>query len=264
MAVAATASLATRIGTLLEQVGGHVARQLRTFVKAAPDDSDDRVQQLLQQVDLSGLAFIATATQTEARQIAEVAGLDVLAQFGVSNNSALVNQVSQGAVSYAKDRAAYLVGKSLDADGALIDNPKAEYAITEATRDMLRSLISDYLERAAPMPDLASAIEKDFAFSAARAHNIAAYEVGTANSAGALTGLKVARSAGVDIKKYWSVNNLGTCCDECEENEEAGPIPLDEPFPSGDDAPLAHPGCQCVLLSAVASDDDSGDGDGED
>ena len=35
--------------------------------------------------------------------------------------------------------------------------------------------------------------------------------------------------------------------DICQENEAAGPIPIDEPFPSGDMTPPFHPNCRCTL-----------------
>lgn len=41
-------------------------------------------------------------------------------------------------------------------------------------------------------------------------------------------------------------------CEICEENAEASPIPLDEDFPSGDDAPPAHPNCICAVAGARA------------
>jgi len=41
-------------------------------------------------------------------------------------------------------------------------------------------------------------------------------------------------------------------CPECEENADASPIPVDEDFPSGDDAPPAHPNCVCALAGARA------------
>lgn len=41
-------------------------------------------------------------------------------------------------------------------------------------------------------------------------------------------------------------------CAECEENAEASPIPVDDDFPSGDDAPPAHPNCVCAVAGAKA------------
>ena len=39
-------------------------------------------------------------------------------------------------------------------------------------------------------------------------------------------------------------------CEACIENEDAGAIPVDENFPSGDDAPPAHPNCVCAVAGA--------------
>lgn len=49
---------------------------------------------------------------------------------------------------------------------------------------------------------------------------------------------------GKSLYKIW-VDNDG--CDDCMENADQGPIPVDEVFQSGDYAPLAHPNCQCEL-----------------
>jgi hypothetical protein len=39
-------------------------------------------------------------------------------------------------------------------------------------------------------------------------------------------------------------------CEVCIDNADASPIPVDEDFPSGDDAPPAHPNCVCALAGA--------------
>lgn len=45
-------------------------------------------------------------------------------------------------------------------------------------------------------------------------------------------------------------------CEECQGNEDDGPIGLDEVFSSGDDAPPVHPNCTCTTLPVLASDMD--------
>lgn len=45
-------------------------------------------------------------------------------------------------------------------------------------------------------------------------------------------------------------------CEICEENAEEGAIPVDEDFPSGDDAPPAHPNCVCAVAGARAPESD--------
>ncbi|HEY0108969.1 MAG TPA: hypothetical protein VGB67_05020, partial [Fibrella sp.] len=46
---------------------------------------------------------------------------------------------------YAMERAAYLVGKRLGKDGVVVDNPKAEYRVTDKIRDDIRSSIKTSL-----------------------------------------------------------------------------------------------------------------------
>jgi hypothetical protein len=56
------------------------------------------------------------------------------------------------------------------------------------------------------------------------------------------------RRAGVNRVRW--VTRSGHPCPICLENEAAGPRHLGQPFPSGDQAPPAHPNCECVLVSA--------------
>ncbi len=48
------------------------------------------------------------------------------------------------------------------------------------------------------------------------------------------------------VKKAWYTQNENSC-ELCLENEDEGPIPVDEAFPSGDLGPLAHIGCDCLM-----------------
>jgi hypothetical protein len=61
--------------------------------------------------------------------------------------------------------------------------------------------------------------------------------------------------------KEWATG--GDPCDECMANEEQGPIPIDEGFQSGDDAPAAHPRCECALLPVFDAPDEPDSGDEE-
>ncbi len=49
-----------------------------------------------------------------------------------------------------------------------------------------------------------------------------------------------------DMGNSWNniTENIG---DECGDNADASPIPISDNFPSGDDAPPAHPRCRCYL-----------------
>lgn len=58
--------------------------------------------------------------------------------------------------------------------------------------------------------------------------------------------------SGKSVQKQWETN--GDCCDACSDNEDDGPIDVDELFSSGDYAPGAHPGCDCDI--EYVTDDD--------
>ncbi|GAC1314470.1 MAG: hypothetical protein NVSMB12_07750 [Acidimicrobiales bacterium] len=49
----------------------------------------------------------------------------------------------------------------------------------------------------------------------------------------------------------WVVEDLDGPCPDCDDNALAGSISLGEPFPTGQVAPPAHPGCRCVLSRAT-------------
>ena len=53
--------------------------------------------------------------------------------------------------------------------------------------------------------------------------------------------------SGVELVE-WLVNDP---CPECEENNSASPIPINDTFPSGDTEPPAHPNCVCDLSPYV-------------
>ncbi len=170
---------------------------------------------------------------------------------------AMFNQVHTDALAYAKERAAEMVGKRWEG-GLLVDNPNANMAITETTRNKIKELVVRALSPATPEPfDLKTALEEltdevtgSPLFSRARAGLIAQAEVGMAQALGTLNSLRAMQKiTGLVIFKRWSTAHDGKVCHTlCLENAAAGPIPLNEVFPSGDLAPLAHPRCRCSLV----------------
>ena len=80
----------------------------------------------------------------------------------------------------------------------------------------------------------------------------------------------MANSAQLDAMKQMGVTQKSWVtygdnpCPICEGNEEEGPIDIDKSFDSGDDAPEAHPWCQCALDTDVSADDTDNLWDGSD
>ncbi len=58
------------------------------------------------------------------------------------------------------------------------------------------------------------------------------------------------RAAGPGTPWQWMVDNGGLPCADGEDNALGGATPCEEPFPTGDLMPPAHPGCRCILVPA--------------
>ena len=84
-----------------------------------------------------------------------------------------------------------------------------------------------------------------------RAERLARTETIDAYAQGNLEGY---RQSGVVTGKEWLPDE--SACPICQENQEDGVISLDDSFSSGDDAPPAHPNCECAL-QPVTGDDNS-------
>lgn len=159
----------------------------------------------------------------------------------------LFDLVHEDARAYADDRAAELVGRKFVA-GHLVDNPNAEWQITEATRDGLRALIERAYSEGLSPAALKKEIQANYQFSDARAKLIAKTETAKASIQGSLTGWK---RSGVVEGKSSLISGDHDLDDECDENEADGVIPLDAEFSSGDDGPPYHPGCNCALVAEL-------------
>ncbi len=160
-----------------------------------------------------------------------------LAYASIGSDADVFDQVNALAESWAATESSQLVSN-----------------ISETTRSMLQRTIAGGIDAGLTVDEIAALIEDSGAFSAQRARLIAETEVAAANSHGALAGYQAARDSGVSVKKEWLLG--GNPCDACQENADAGAIDLDDEFPSSDDAPPGHPGCQCAL-SPVVEDGDS-------
>lgn len=165
----------------------------------------------------------------------------------------LWKKVSKQVEQMARDRAAELVGKRVQADGTLVDNPNAEWAITETTRDNLHGMVNQAVDEGWTTQQLQHKIIESEDFSSSRALMIARTEKAYAAAHGEH---QAAKDTGFKFKEW---QTAGETCDECEANEEQGRIGIDDAFQSGDDCPPAHPNCRCSAGYYEADDDEEGD-----
>jgi len=153
--------------------------------------------------------------------------------LGITKSSVAVQEA-------ATTQVANLVGKRVDKFGVIVDNPNAKYSVSNTTREEIRRSIQTSLNLGEDQPT-ASARLRNTIKDPKRASKIAATESVNAYQGGLYTYAKQSGAVG----KEWQT--IGGACPLCVGNASAGPIPLNDNFPSGDKAPSAHPWDRCGL-----------------
>ncbi len=183
----------------------------------------------------------------------QVAGLEISGKEIDAFNGALGDAVEFG----AKDVAAQL-GKDL---GSSTESFISEFLkdggfqriaadIDKTTVDRVSTAVADTYGRGGSYADVVKSIKDTFSgFSDYRAELIAQSELNDAYSQGQL---QFARETGAEGKS-WDPD--GEACPICMDNVDDGVIPIDDDFSSGDDAPGAHPGCDCSLEIHAQADE---------
>jgi hypothetical protein len=135
--------------------------------------------------------------------------------------------------------------------------------INETTRTAIQGLVTEGVENGWSYTKTAEELihkYKEFAIGKpqehidGRAHLIAVTETGNAYMEGQFALMDTMAGMGLPMEKAWSTMGDDRVSDECEENESAGWIAFDEPFPSGDMHPLRFPGCRCDMEERMAED----------
>jgi Phage portal protein len=159
----------------------------------------------------------------------------------------MLDKVNSVAADWARRRAAEMVGMRRLADGSLIENPNAKWAITDSTRDKLMIVVRDLFAEDAPtLKDIEARIMDAGIFSDTRASMIARTEISLAQSQG---NLEAWRHGGV-LTVEWQLSSDHDHDDECDENEANSPFDID----SVPDCP-AHPNCDCTLVLGTLAGD---------
>lgn len=132
------------------------------------------------------------------------------------------------AMTYAQKRAALLVK-----------------GINDETREQMRGIIEYAIKEKRGVPGLSRDLRNQISnMSKVRAKMIARTETCDALESAFMDRAKDMKVTG----KEWIVTDP---CPICEENGNAGVIPIDRPFPSGDMRPPAHPNCRCALAPVM-------------
>jgi hypothetical protein len=228
-----TSTLSSGLSKLGDSIAAQVEKKLG---KADAPNIDD----LMSGLDFSVLVGIAEDLADDISPVATDAAKIAVTQVSPDQATTLTGVVNKPAVEWASKRAGQLV--------SLSGSP----SITEATRDMIKGTLSVGLDAGMSSSEIADLLQSSHAFSEDRAALIANTEIRRANSAGAVEGYKVARDAGVLVKKEWLTDD--DPCPECEENAGDGAIDLDDTFSSGDSETPAHPHCDCATAPVVETE----------
>jgi hypothetical protein len=197
----------------------------------AEEDQGAKIDRLLRELSLAGIEATREELAAILIKAAQNGGLAAFTQINFDGGD-IVNQVNKLAVEWAENRAAELVTK-----------------ISEATRDYLRADITQAVKEGWSTKQLGKVLQENYGFSEGRSEMISRTEIAAADVQG---NLMAYRESGVVEGKEWIRGSEEYPCDECEENDAAGVIPLEVAFPSGDMGPPAHPNCVCDVLPVLA------------
>jgi len=111
--------------------------------------------------------------------------------------------------------------------------------INDTTQQLIADAVEQGIEDSLGVDGTAQLIRATLGdMTRSRSKTIASTEMNDAFSEAAMRKLD---RLGVEYKRW--ITSAGNCCDDCTDNEDAGAIPISDPFPSSDDRPPAHPNC---------------------
>lgn len=124
--------------------------------------------------------------------------------------------------------------------------------INAATREGINRIVVEAVENGYSYTRTQKALREAFEFSRGRAKRIAVYEIGSAYEQGKKTAAQEMTAQGLRMEKGWQTAEDERVRPEHRDNQAAGWIAMDEPFPSGDDIPPSDSGCRCAALWRMA------------
>lgn len=250
-----------RINRFFDKVKPKVIKQVVEAYKKHADSElekvDDRkkkiVDMILDELNFDEWAILFDDAVECLSDIAQYGAYRALGQVGITDKD-ITKLVDEDAVKWAQERSAELVGMKY-IDGELVENPNPKWPITDSTREYLRGTVSNAVEEGWSPQKLAKEIADKPEMWEKRADTIARTELGFAHTNGNLIGWK--NSGVVKGKRSLCMHDEDYKGDDpCPGNADAGVIPIDEEFPSGDDGPPYHPRCACALVPVLSDEDE--------
>lgn len=242
-----------RMRESLMRIFGQQKLAVRNVLSNLGKAEDDDLEKKLWLAVAAYYALLPGATEAALRQAAFDAAVEAAGQAGTAPAPAV--QSISAAESYARARAAEMVGMRRTAGGTLVENPDARWVISETTRNEIRQAVEDAIAGKLRAPSgealpLAESIRKSLLdapggpFSDYRAGMIARAEIKNARSHGKMETWK---RIGVKATT-WRTTGDSRVCLMCAMNEGVT-RPIGEPFPSGFVSIAdSHPNCRCVQV----------------
>jgi hypothetical protein len=261
---AAQKDFAKKVSKFFDKVKPGVIKQIMaSYQKHADADPDVEkldgeakkkvVNMILDELNFDEWSVLFDDAVEALSDIAQYGAYRALGQVGVSDKD-ITKLVDEDAVKWAQERSAELVGMKY-IDGELVENPNPKWPITDSTRDYLRGTVSNAVEEGWSPQKLAKEIADKPEMWDKRADTIAKTELGFAHTNGNLIGWK--NSGVVSGKRSLCMHDEDYKGDDpCPGNADAGVIPIDDVFPSGDDGPPYHPNCVCALVPVVGEEEE--------
>lgn len=243
---------------LLTRADG-MAEQIAALIDGAAVDwqADDLTAELnrVAKIVTDGLDFgewdgLSDVVEPIIRRAAEDGAVAALLQVMPDPAVGMVTNIRSRAVKWAHDRAAEMVGMKW-VGGELIQNPAAEWQITEGTREMIRAQVVEAMQNGDSVQELAGRLKESHAFSNTRARTIARTETAMADGMGNLIGWE---ETGLVAGKRWITAEDDKVSAICNTNGKMGVIGLHEHFTHGGMTPPAHPNCRCTVVPVLAED----------
>lgn len=241
------AALRTAIHDFFILKANAIARTAAELYARATKADDPRAKRIANDLGLDDWGALSDAVRVSLVAVYEDGGDAAIKALNLDEPE-LFDRLNQEALDYAKDRGAELVGMKYNAAGELVENPRAEWAINESTRDGLQDLISLAFDEGMTPTELSEAIQDDYLFSEARADMIARTELAFAHTQGEL---ETMRASGVVSGKSLLLSDGHDIEDDCDAAESEGVVSLDD----GSIDPPLHPNCECTLIYEVAEEE---------
>lgn len=183
---------------------------------------------------------VAYAVIADGITVGAQAGEAIYTQnLGITSTDAVIQKLTT-------ERVAWLVGKKVDKDGQLVDNPNAKYNITDKMREDINQTIKTGINLGQDRATLTQNLQAVIA-NPKRAAVIAQTETVNAYSQGHL---EFGQQSGATGKEWQDV----FANDVCAEYAGLGLVPMDYQFGGEIDGPAAHPSCRCSLRLAYSNE----------